>query len=277
MADQLSAEAQALVEEGMRLASEICLAPTIESTGDLMQSLRAHLARMADEIERGRSLTENPSRELIADAVVGAMTSGYQGAGKPPAGHWLERFWNMGRGQAEAERMAAMAAPQGEPVAWLVEWENEGKTWAQAHASELPAIDQASARKGRVTPLYTAPQAQPKLDRPARVGGAIFSTGVESRLVIDAAQRAYATAKEDAVKTPEQRRADEITRRKMWDTIHGPVGQLARALMSIEKSEEIWNRVNKRNRVNKTALTEKGIRWTFAREIEREIAQGEQP
>lgn len=47
MADQLSAEAQALVEEGMRLASEICLAPTIESTGDLMQSLRAHLARMA--------------------------------------------------------------------------------------------------------------------------------------------------------------------------------------------------------------------------------------
>ena len=60
--------------------------------------------------------------------------------------------------------LAALAAPQQvaqEPVAWLVTWVGGGHNYVQAHASELPAVDQGRRMAGTVTPLYTAPQPAP--------------------------------------------------------------------------------------------------------------------
>lgn len=47
-----------------------------------------------------------------------------------------------------------------ESVAWLVEWENGGKTWVQAHASEVRAREQAVRQNGRVTELCAIDQAE---------------------------------------------------------------------------------------------------------------------
>jgi len=41
-------------------------------------------------------------RERVADAITGALSFGAQGAHKPPAGHWLEPFWDMARAEREA-------------------------------------------------------------------------------------------------------------------------------------------------------------------------------
>jgi hypothetical protein len=44
---------------------------------------------------------------LFSDAISGALAFGAQNTNQPPAGHWLERFWQMGR----AERALSEAAP----------------------------------------------------------------------------------------------------------------------------------------------------------------------
>jgi hypothetical protein len=50
---------------------------------------------------------------LFSDAISGALAFGAQNTNPPPAGHWLERFWQMGR----AERELSEAAPAAGPVA----------------------------------------------------------------------------------------------------------------------------------------------------------------
>jgi hypothetical protein len=53
---------------------------------------------------------------LFSDAISGALAFGAQNTNPPPAGHWLERFWQMGR----AEQTLSEAPPAAEPVAsWL--------------------------------------------------------------------------------------------------------------------------------------------------------------
>ena len=58
-----------------------------------------------------------------------------------------------------AEQQAQQEAQ--EPVAWLVTWVGGVHNYVQAHASELPAVDQGRRMAGTVTPLYTAPQPAP--------------------------------------------------------------------------------------------------------------------
>lgn len=44
-------------------------------------------------------------QQLFGDAIEGALGFGFLGNNKPPEGHWLQRFWNIGR--AEAEKISA--------------------------------------------------------------------------------------------------------------------------------------------------------------------------
>lgn len=62
----------------------------------------------------------------------------------------------------------------------------------------------------------------PKLEKPAKVIGT-FGVGVSSRLVVEAAQRAYEYDGERKSKTPEQWREDERARRELWAAINGPL------------------------------------------------------
>ena len=48
-------------------------------------------------------------QQLFGDAIEGALAFGYQGENAAPPGHWLERFWHLGR--AEAEKTLAATPP----------------------------------------------------------------------------------------------------------------------------------------------------------------------
>jgi hypothetical protein len=64
-------------------------------------------------IEAAKPLDDPRLQGLFSDAISGALAFGAQNTNPPPTGHWLERFWQMGR----AERALSEAAPAAGPVA----------------------------------------------------------------------------------------------------------------------------------------------------------------
>jgi hypothetical protein len=54
-----------------------------------------------------KPLDDQRLQGLFSDAISGALAFGAQNTNPPPAGHWLERFWQMGR----AERALSEATP----------------------------------------------------------------------------------------------------------------------------------------------------------------------
>jgi hypothetical protein len=63
-------------------------------------------------IEAPKPLDDPRLQGLFSDAISGALAFGAQNTNPPPAGHWLERFWQMGRAA-----LSEAAAPAAEPVA----------------------------------------------------------------------------------------------------------------------------------------------------------------
>lgn len=52
-------------------------------------------------------LSDPRLQELFTSAIDGAMAFGYQNARKPPDGHWLTRWWQIGRDMGAAEERSA--------------------------------------------------------------------------------------------------------------------------------------------------------------------------
>jgi len=50
-------------------------------------------------------------QQLFGDAIEGALAFGFQGNNAPPEGHWLQRFWNIGRAEATKGATLPAAAP----------------------------------------------------------------------------------------------------------------------------------------------------------------------
>lgn len=50
---------------------------------------------------------DNAYKRDLIDCIVGALTLGKQGVNPPPAGHWLEQFWQMARGEGEIQEQMA--------------------------------------------------------------------------------------------------------------------------------------------------------------------------
>jgi hypothetical protein len=46
-----------------------------------------------------KPLDDQRLQGLFSDAISGALAFGAQNTNPPPAGHWLERFWQMGRAE----------------------------------------------------------------------------------------------------------------------------------------------------------------------------------
>lgn len=60
---------------------------------------------------RGLSIDgDNAYKRDLLDCACGSMAVGVQNNNQPPAGHWGQRFWDIGRGEAEAreELVAAL-------------------------------------------------------------------------------------------------------------------------------------------------------------------------
>ena len=53
--------------------------------------------------DSAKRLDDPKLQQLFGDAIEGALAFGFQGNNAPPAGHWLQRFWDIGN----AERMKA--------------------------------------------------------------------------------------------------------------------------------------------------------------------------
>ena len=64
---------------------------------------------------------DNAYKRDLLDSVIGALAFGKQRSAPPPAGHWLERFYEIGRAEAD-ERDQLYAAPVSEAKA-----QEEGK------------------------------------------------------------------------------------------------------------------------------------------------------
>jgi hypothetical protein len=77
----------------------------IEFTREDFDATLNNLRRMGASIDG-----DNAYKRDICDCISGAMALGYQGNSHPPAGHWANHFWNMGRaeGVAREELRAAL-------------------------------------------------------------------------------------------------------------------------------------------------------------------------
>lgn len=54
---------------------------------------------------------DNAYKRDLLDSVVGAMAFGYQNTNPPPAGHWGQQFWDIGRAEGEIKAPAWPCPP----------------------------------------------------------------------------------------------------------------------------------------------------------------------
>jgi hypothetical protein len=76
------------------------------STGATLAAIR-ELKEAASLAATPKPLDDPRLQGLFSDAISGALAFGAQNTNPPPAGHWLERFWQMGRAEralSEAEQ-----------------------------------------------------------------------------------------------------------------------------------------------------------------------------
>ena len=60
------------------------------------------------EKERLKPLDNPRLQALFSDAIEGALAFGFQGNNRPPEGHWLWRFWNIGNAERESMPLVPM-------------------------------------------------------------------------------------------------------------------------------------------------------------------------
>nr|WP_075116864.1 hypothetical protein [Pseudomonas aeruginosa] len=105
-----------------------------------------------------RPLDDPRLQALFGDAIEGALALGFQASSPPPAGHWLQRFWDIGN--AERERSARNLEPAAETT--LVHAANSLAGQIASMASGRPADDlQWRALLERSDALRTALKALP--------------------------------------------------------------------------------------------------------------------
>ena len=121
-------------------------------------------AALAQQAATPKPLDDPRLQELFSNAIDGALTLGYQNSSPPPEGHWLARFWNMGR-------QAATPAPA-EPVCYVrpgvLQWLQDPKRTEGAHVQDV-IHRRPDEWDGCTAPLYAAPPATPAA-QPAEPG-----------------------------------------------------------------------------------------------------------
>ena len=73
------------------------------------EAFAAYTQAAIDAVSDTKPLDDPRLQQLFGDAIEGALAFGYQGENAAPPGHWLERFWRLGR--AEAEKTLAATPP----------------------------------------------------------------------------------------------------------------------------------------------------------------------
>lgn len=81
----------------------IAVRPGSDDFDLVLPSPEANLNNALDALRRnGLSIDgDNAYKRDLLDAAVGAMGFGFQGTNPPPPGHWGQRFYDLGRAEAE--------------------------------------------------------------------------------------------------------------------------------------------------------------------------------
>ncbi len=173
---------------------------------------------------------DNAYKRDLIDCIVGALMLGKQGVNPPPAGHWLEQFWQTARGEGEIQEQlaAAPAAPVAqEPMAFAVV--AGGKVRNMSVYRELSETFAKAWNSGgmddiaEVVPLYAAP---PAADQPnstttyccPRCGAAVeppaaWSYQVHCQACGKSSAASAAAEQEGAAMVPRELPEDDIERR----------------------------------------------------------------
>lgn len=123
---------------------------------ETMQEAQAYAAESLREYRRSASFDGEWSGDVEA-VKVGHVTHFVAELGDDESGY-------------DYRLVTAIPAPEGaqepEPAAWLVTWKGGEHWYCHAHASEMPAVDQARIMGGKCEPLYRAALAAPAPQAP---------------------------------------------------------------------------------------------------------------
>lgn len=127
-----------------------------QATVDLVHGLRRWAAALASpQVAPAPKPLDDPKlQQWFGDAIEGAMAFGFMGNNPPPEGHWLTRFWNIGRAEA-----AKGAAPAPKPVAWQ-ERQQTIDGWTSWYAVDKPGAAPSQVVCGieyQWRPLFATP------------------------------------------------------------------------------------------------------------------------
>jgi hypothetical protein len=98
---------------------------------------------------------------LFSDAISGALAFGAQNTNPPPAGHWLERFWQMGRAE-RALSEATTPAPEAPTAPAGIAWWQTAKDcgcWADKTDGDMGYVHFGSTEAMRVFVVKITAQA----------------------------------------------------------------------------------------------------------------------
>ena len=116
------------------------------------------LLDFANEVRQAatpKPLDDPRLQELFSNAIDGALTLGYQNSSPPPDGHWLARFWNIGRQAATPAPAEPNAERYRRVLGHLLTWLAHNlpfDVWTRAKHSEPWKAGEAVLREG-LTPL----------------------------------------------------------------------------------------------------------------------------
>jgi hypothetical protein len=92
--DDAQSEVNVLREENAKLQAEVTALSknVVEFTREDFDATLNNLRRMGASIDG-----DNAYKRDLLDCAVGALAQGAQNRNPPPAGHWCQRFWDIGR------------------------------------------------------------------------------------------------------------------------------------------------------------------------------------
>ncbi|UBM23359.1 hypothetical protein K8374_13200 [Pseudomonas sp. p1(2021b)] len=115
----------------------------------VLPSPEANLNNALDALRRqGLSIDgSNIYKDAVCDLIVGALAMGKQNNNPPPAGHWGQQFWDIGRAEGELQEELASALVK---VTADLFYQIEAKHGPKA-AAEYPSIVEAKALIAKAT------------------------------------------------------------------------------------------------------------------------------
>jgi hypothetical protein len=141
--------------------------------------------------EAPKPLDDPRLQELFSSAISGALAFGAQGNNPPPKGHWLELFWQMGRG--ERARSDAAKLDLLNPLRVLADAAEARGIRVDAARASIARAEMFSLNQGAAPEAPTDPMDTP-LPCDVKVGGGTHRKGTSLRCLVARMQMLHRAA-----------------------------------------------------------------------------------